>query len=156
MPEDQLAAGTDPALSVAALTATFLGIAQLLGTLCAADVEFGKSGHHSLGVIKRALDLFTPLGIAISFNGGKDACAVLFLLMIALAERGQLHLLCGPDTGAGKMAVIYFEKEEFPAVEQFTDKVIMTSHSCAKYLPSFMHYSSTLQLLRTHPVIFTQ
>jgi hypothetical protein len=126
MPEEELAASADAGLNVAALTATFLGIAQLLGTLCAADVErFGKSVHHSLGVIKRALDLFTPLGIAISFNGGKDACAVLFLLMIALAERGQLHLLCGPDTGAGKMAVIYFEKEEFPAVEQFTDKVLI-------------------------------
>lgn len=49
-----------------------------------------------LEVTRRALDEFggdQGKGLAISFNGGKDACVVLYLLLFVLAERGELWRL---------------------------------------------------------------
>lgn len=60
-------------------------------------IEFGEVVRQGLGVVRRALDKFgAPSGeasLAISFNGGKDACVVLYLLLLVLAERDQLHRL---------------------------------------------------------------
>ncbi|KAG5178500.1 FAD synthetase [Tribonema minus] len=93
--------------------------------------------NHSLDVVRKALDLYTPLGLAVSFNGGKDACTVLFLLMTVLAERGQLGLLCGPGGDEGKMLVICFDRDEFAAVQEFTQKV------AERYGLTLRHYKAT-------------
>ncbi|CAN0067224.1 unnamed protein product, partial [Laminaria digitata] len=57
--------------------------------------EFGKAVQQSLDVVRRALDDFgaPPGRLAISFNGGKDACVVLYLLLLVLAERDELDRL---------------------------------------------------------------
>lgn len=112
-----------PVVDIALLTETFLAVGALLTTLCASDSKFGSRVQHSLHVIEQALDMFTPLGIAVSFNGGKDACVALFLLMIVLARKEQLGYLCGSGMEGKKMRVVYFEKDEFPAVRDFLDEV---------------------------------
>lgn len=66
--------------------------------------EFGAKLSQSLDVVRRALDDFggggeTGNGLAISFNGGKDACVVLYLLLFVLAERGELRRLHSSTTG---------------------------------------------------------
>ncbi len=65
--------------------------------------DFGAKLSQSLDVVRRALDDFgggeTGNGLAISFNGGKDACVVLYLLLLVLAERGELWRLHSSTTG---------------------------------------------------------
>lgn len=64
--------------------------------------EFGAKLSQSLDVVRRALDEFggeTGNGLAISFNGGKDACVVLYLLLFVLAERGELWRLYSSTKG---------------------------------------------------------
>jgi len=65
---------------------------------------FDAKLSQSLDVVRRALDDFggggeTGNGLAISFNGGKDACVVLYLLLFVLAERGELWRLHSSTTG---------------------------------------------------------
>lgn len=61
------------------------------------DDEFRTAFERSLGFVSEALDLFGSSGLAVSFNGGKDACVSLYLLMMVLAERDQIDRLSGPD-----------------------------------------------------------
>lgn len=65
-------------------------------TSTAATGDFEPKLAQSLDVVRRALDDFggeTGRGLAISFNGGKDACVVLYLLLFVLAERDELWRL---------------------------------------------------------------
>lgn len=62
----------------------------------AATGDFELKLAQSLDVVRRALDDFggeTGRGLAISFNGGKDACVVLYLLLFVLAQRDELWRL---------------------------------------------------------------
>lgn len=64
--------------------------------------DFGATVRHGLDTVRRALDEFGGStggeGLAISFNGGKDACVVLYLLLLVLSERDQLELLTNQVT----------------------------------------------------------
>lgn len=71
--------------------------------------DFADTLRQSLEVMRQALDRFavSPEGrgmLAISFNGGKDACVVIYLLLMVLAERDEVELLCtrGRDEGESK------------------------------------------------------
>lgn len=75
-----------------------LALSKISGT---AD-SFGSQLEQSLDVVRRALDEFggkTGKGLAVSFNGGKDACVVLYLLLFVLAERDELWRVYSSTTG---------------------------------------------------------
>lgn len=72
----------------------FLDVRAQLERISNEDPEFGKLLSQSLEVVGQALDLFGSSGLAISFNGGKDACVVFYLLLLVLAERNQVNVLC--------------------------------------------------------------
>jgi 3'-phosphoadenosine 5'-phosphosulfate sulfotransferase (PAPS reductase)/FAD synthetase len=62
-------------------------------------------------IVDKALNNYGPAHCAVSFNGGKDATAVLYLCLERLAARGL------PPTA---MRVVYFPRpDEFPAVTDF-------------------------------------
>lgn len=64
--------------------------------------DFGAKLAQSLNVVRRALDEFggdTGKSLAVSFNGGKDACVVLYLLLFVLAERDELWRVHSSTTG---------------------------------------------------------
>lgn len=75
----------------------FRDVRRKLDAISAEHPDFGEMLNQSLEIVRRALAEFGGStgceGLAISFNGGKDACVVLYLLLLVLAERDQLHLL---------------------------------------------------------------
>lgn len=77
-----------------------------LDTISTEQPQFGELLAQSLDVVRRALSEFGdhPGGgnLAISFNGGKDACVVLYLLLLVLAERDELGRLW--KTSGGKVS----------------------------------------------------
>lgn len=81
----------------------FLDVRRKLDTISTEHPVFGETLARSLAVVRRALDEFGgptgAEGLAISFNGGKDACVVLYLLLLVLAERDQLGLLSKTTEG---------------------------------------------------------
>lgn len=79
-----------------------LDVRRKLESISAEHKTFGTALTQSLDVVRRALEEFgvvAPGGrggggsLAISFNGGKDACVVLYLLLLVLAERDELDRL---------------------------------------------------------------
>ena len=75
-----------------------LALSKISGTVD----DFGAKLAQSLDVVRRALDQFggeTGKGLAVSFNGGKDACVVLYLLLFVLAERDELWRVHSSTTG---------------------------------------------------------
>ncbi|CAM9285736.1 unnamed protein product [Ectocarpus fasciculatus] len=104
----------------------------------AATGDFELKLAQSLDVVRRALDDFggeTGRGLAISFNGGKDACVVLYLLLFVLAERDELWRL--KSSASKHIPVVYFEKEEFPEIDAFMHQVSET------YRFEFQRYSKS-------------
>lgn len=68
----------------------------------------------SIEIIVDAIRIFGPSSLAISFNGGKDACVILYLLITALKRKSSLGNL-GKD-----LKIIYFEHQfEFEEVHDF-------------------------------------
>ena len=80
-----------------------LDVRRKLEAISAEHKAFGKAMTQGLDVVRRALDDFgAPAGggsLAISFNGGKDACVVLYLLLLVLAERDELDRLSATERG---------------------------------------------------------
>ncbi|CAM9849739.1 unnamed protein product [Phaeothamnion confervicola] len=111
------------AFDFAAATASMVQIGTMLQLLGRRDETFGSLVQQSMDTIRRALDTFSPSGLAISFNGGKDACVVLFLLMVVLAERGELTALIGGGHQKSAIEVVYFEKQEFSAIMEFLETI---------------------------------
>lgn len=83
-----------PSLLAAEVRDRFRGALEAAISLEDDEADFGETLGQSLEVVRQALDRFGPEGLAISFNGGKDACVVLYLLLMVLAERDQVELLC--------------------------------------------------------------
>lgn len=79
----------------------FLGVRAKLDQISVEDREFGVTLEQGFGVVRHALDTFDPSSLAVSFNGGKDACVVLYLLLLVLAERDRVDLLCAPRGKVG-------------------------------------------------------
>ncbi|CAB1098848.1 unnamed protein product [Ectocarpus sp. CCAP 1310/34] len=107
-------------------------------TYTAATGDFELKLSQSLDVVRRALNDFggeTGRGLAISFNGGKDACVVLYLLLFVLAERDELWRLT--SSASKHIPVVYFEKEEFPEIDAFMQQVSET------YQFEFQRYSKS-------------
>lgn len=72
----------------------FLCVRADLDQLGLEDADFGGMLERSLEVVREALDKFGPDRLVISFNGGKDACVVFYLLLMVLAERDEIELIC--------------------------------------------------------------
>ncbi|EWM30110.1 fad synthetase, partial [Nannochloropsis gaditana] len=84
------------------------------------------------GQIQRALDLICtvltlfPLEmLALTFNGGKDACVVFHLVRLALRLRGVAE-----GEASGRLKVLYFSPEhgDFPEVISFMAKISEDYH----------------------------
>lgn len=72
----------------------------------------------SLEIIIDAIRIFGPSGLVISFNGGKDACVILYLLITALKRKE-----CPGNLGKD-LKVIYFEHQfEFDEVYEFISEI---------------------------------
>ena len=79
------------------------------------NVDLAAHVAKGLEVIGSTLKLFSPDQIALTFNGGKDACVVLHLLRMALAQQGQ-----GANGALRRFKVVYFEpQQEFPEITSF-------------------------------------
>lgn len=72
----------------------------------------------SIEIIIDAIRIFGPSSLVISFNGGKDACVILYLLMAALKKKGCLGNL------GKELKIIYFEHQlEFKEVYEFLSDI---------------------------------
>jgi len=80
------------------------------------NVDLAAHVKKGLEVIAGTLKLFTPDQIALTFNGGKDACVVLHLLRMELARQAGMV----GDGGLKQFKVVYFEpQQEFPEITAF-------------------------------------
>jgi len=71
----------------------------------AGDAYMAERVATAIGLIRRALELYGPSGLAFSFNGGKDSTVLLHLTRAAVAQYRQEH---GPgSTGSGDFGGIY-------------------------------------------------
>ena len=90
----------------------FRDVRRKLDAIISEYPDFGATVRHSLDTVRRALDEFGGStggeGLAISFNGGKDACVVLYLLLLVLSERDQLELLTNQVTSRSVRVTRYF------------------------------------------------
>jgi FAD synthetase len=89
----------------------------------ASDKALRRHLQHALDLISSLLTLFPLEHLALTFNGGKDACVVFYLVRAALALRGV--------TSKGELArvkVLYFAPKhgEFPEVTSFMEEVAAT------------------------------
>mmetsp|Transcript_18302 Transcript_18302/g.30557 ORF Transcript_18302/g.30557 Transcript_18302/m.30557 type:complete len:551 (+) Transcript_18302:109-1761(+) len=101
--------------------------------------DFGLAIKASLDVCSQALRLYGPGCVVTSFNGGKDAVAILHLMRAALAEHnrkiGTSHSL----------RVIFFEQaEEFTEVEVFVHNTL-THYGLECFLCSGMGFAAGLE-----------
>ena len=72
----------------------------------------------SIEIIVDTIRIFGPSSVVISFNGGKDACVILYLLVAALKRED-----CLGDLGKD-FKIIYFDNEhEFEEVRKFLSNV---------------------------------
>lgn len=87
--------------------ARFLEVRKKLDAVSIKHPPFGAALRQSFDVVGRAFDEFSgggeKSGLAISFNGGKDACVVFYLLLLVLAERDELGLLSKQQKGLSKV-----------------------------------------------------
>lgn len=83
--------------------ARFLDVRKKLDAVSISHPTFGAALRQSFDVVGRALDEFgrgdDNSRLAISFNGGKDACVSFYLLLLILAERDELDLLSKQQVG---------------------------------------------------------
>ena len=96
-----------------------LALHRLMCERAEADDEFGVVLRKAMGVCTNAIRLYGPNGVVTSFNGGKDAVAILHLMRAALAQH---------DAAAGtesRLQVIFFEQDdEFPTVNTFVNDTL--------------------------------
>eukprot|EP00928_Gymnodinium_smaydae_P045870 TRINITY_DN30531_c0_g1_i1.p1 TRINITY_DN30531_c0_g1~~TRINITY_DN30531_c0_g1_i1.p1 ORF type:complete len:591 (-),score=90.79 TRINITY_DN30531_c0_g1_i1:71-1765(-) len=85
------------------------------------DSSFIASVKRSASLCKRALLLYPEQGqLAISFNGGKDACVVLYLwIAVALAETS-----CGVQGLSQQTAIFFDSSDEFDGVRAFVLRIV--------------------------------
>lgn len=80
------------------------------------DTPLGRAVARGLGVMRDALRLYGPDKIVASFNGGKDAVAILHLTRAAFAAHDEAAGAGAPS----RVRVIFFElDDEFPEVDRF-------------------------------------
>lgn len=86
-------------------------------------------------IVDEALEKFGTDGLAVSFNGGKDACAVFHIVRYVLKRRNLLELFGSSSSSAVK--IVYFEdsddfSEVLDIMEQYksTYNVIYTQFKC--------------------------
>ena len=86
------------------------------------DAPLAGEIAHSLGVMRDAFRLYGPERVVSSFNGGKDAVAILHLSLAALAGYNE-------ETGGdSRLRIIFFEMDdEFPEIETFLRETVAGS-----------------------------
>jgi hypothetical protein len=108
------------ALAVAADDRDALALHARLSLRAAEDDEFGAALRQGLDICSQALRLYGPSGVITSFNGGKDAVAILHLMRAALAahcHKASIEQL--------QLPVLFFEQEdEFPEVDAFVQEAV--------------------------------
>lgn len=80
--------------------------------------DFTLHIQNSIRCIMDTIRIFGAESVAIAFNGGKDACVVLYLLIASLDALQQTDKL------SGDIKIVYFEDElEFPQMKTFLEDV---------------------------------
>lgn len=94
---------------------------QLEEELGVTDTSFLAALRRSCQVCRRGVLLYPGQGeLAVSFNGGKDACVVLYLWLAAvLAVKGALGDDDALDSLGSRTAIYFDSSEEFPEVRDF-------------------------------------
>eukprot|EP01029_Cantina_marsupialis_P010928 TRINITY_DN246392_c0_g1_i3.p1 TRINITY_DN246392_c0_g1~~TRINITY_DN246392_c0_g1_i3.p1 ORF type:complete len:260 (+),score=71.10 TRINITY_DN246392_c0_g1_i3:93-872(+) len=94
------------------------------------DMGLANICEHSLSLIRKALDIYGPEGMAFSFNGGKDSCLALHLMRLAMAQRlmkkydDDVHMVTEEmfNEEFGKIHMInFFDPDNFEEMDQFID-----------------------------------
>ncbi|EOD28833.1 hypothetical protein EMIHUDRAFT_418514, partial [Emiliania huxleyi CCMP1516] len=106
---------SQPAQADAADAADALALHRRLKLRSEVEDEFGRALKEGLEVCAHSLRLYGPARVVTSFNGGKDAVAILHLMRAALAAHSEAA--GGPRE---RLRVIFFEqRDEFPEVDAF-------------------------------------
>jgi len=97
-----------------------LALHARLSLRAAEDDDFGMALREGLDVCAQAVRLYGPAGVITSFNGGKDAVAILHLMRAALAsycDKAELP--------QAQLPVLFFEQaDEFPEVDAFVREAV--------------------------------
>ena len=111
---------SQPAQADAADAADALALHRRLKLRSEVEDEFGRALKEGLEVCAHSLRLYGPARVVTSFNGGKDAVAILHLMRAALAAHSEAA--GGPRE---RLRVIFFEqRDEFPEVVAFVRDAI--------------------------------
>jgi hypothetical protein len=87
---------------------------------------------HSLRVIERALDEYKNIEdeLCISFNGGKDCCAVLYLTHAVLMKRNYNYNNNNNKSLSQKLNLLFIEvKDQFNEMEMFCEQTIQNFYA---------------------------
>jgi len=80
-----------------------------------ADTRLAATLNKSIKLVEEALDTYSPEGVSVSFNGGKD-CTVLLHLVLAVKDRRNV---------SQPLQAVYFRPPNpFPEVEQFIQDTV--------------------------------
>eukprot|EP00967_Tisochrysis_lutea_P138942 scaffold251581_cov22-Tisochrysis_lutea.AAC.1 len=97
-----------------------LELHRRLSNRAALSDPFGRALSEGLDVCSQAIRLYGVEGVITSFNGGKDAVAILHLMRAALAAYCQKAGL--PQA---RLPVLFFEQQdEFPEVDAFVREAV--------------------------------
>jgi len=93
---------------------------QQLRDLGITDESFAPALARSCSLCQRAAALYPRSSeVAVSFNGGKDACVVLFLWLASLAARAA-------EAGEPQQAIFFDSPDEFAEVRNFVSWVVQS------------------------------
>ncbi|KAK8795631.1 hypothetical protein WA158_000288 [Blastocystis sp. Blastoise] len=105
-------------MKVPALPYMFKRLEQLQST----NPPFHEKIVHSLDIIKKAIRIYGPEKLSISYNGGKESDVILHLLRIALVSYNQPETFDIENLKDAKINSMYFESDD--DFEEITQHVI--------------------------------
>lgn len=113
-------------------------LSSLLQTNEDKDIKLRKSLLSCISIIESALEQYDIDKLALSFNGGKDACVTFHLLRYVLYKK-YIDRPSSTDTLANIKIIYFYDEKEFPEITAFMQ------HLKTKYKFEYIVYSCTFK-----------
>jgi len=99
---------------------------QHLSEISQLPVELQEKVKKALNDIYHAIDLYSPEGLAFSFNGGKDCTALLHLLYLAFTDlkRQNKEKNSNRNTTPQFLTIFFKPQSVFKEIDEFVEKTI--------------------------------